>query len=53
MRNTLIFGGSSCPTLTNTICKKLGMQPAEAELTQFSNVGVFLLPARCGGGDWD
>lgn len=38
MRSTLIFAGSSCPALTGQICENLGMQPAEAELTQFSNV---------------
>ncbi|KAB5540432.1 phosphoribosyltransferase-like protein [Coniochaeta sp. 2T2.1] len=37
MRNTLIFPGNSCPSLTSKICENLGMQPAEAELTQFSN----------------
>ncbi|OIW32498.1 phosphoribosyl pyrophosphokinase [Coniochaeta ligniaria NRRL 30616] len=37
MRNTLIFPGNSCPGLTAKICENLGMLPAEAELTQFSN----------------
>jgi ribose-phosphate pyrophosphokinase len=37
MRNTLIFTGNSCPGLTSKICENLGMTPAEAELTQFSN----------------
>ncbi|KAJ9129825.1 Ribose-phosphate pyrophosphokinase 1 [Pleurostoma richardsiae] len=37
MRGTLIFTGSSCPALTGKICENLGMAPAEAELTQFSN----------------
>ncbi|KAI4603272.1 hypothetical protein KJ359_006065 [Pestalotiopsis sp. 9143b] len=37
MRNTLVFSGSSCPPLTGKICENLGMAPAEAELTQFSN----------------
>ncbi|TLD27283.1 hypothetical protein PspLS_05082 [Pyricularia sp. CBS 133598] len=37
MRNTLIFSGTSCPDLTKRICENLGMAPAEAELTQFSN----------------
>ncbi|ROW09560.1 hypothetical protein VMCG_02304 [Cytospora schulzeri] len=37
MRNTLIFAGSSCPVLTSKICENLGMPPAEAELSQFSN----------------
>ncbi|KAE9577913.1 Ribose-phosphate pyrophosphokinase 1 [Colletotrichum fructicola] len=37
MRGTLIFAGSSCPALTTQICENLGMAPAEAELTQFSN----------------
>ena len=38
MRNTLIFAGNSCPALTGQICENLGMAPADAELTQFSNV---------------
>jgi ribose-phosphate pyrophosphokinase len=38
MRNTLIFAGNSCPVLTGQICENLGMHPASAELTQFSNV---------------
>ncbi|KAM4055702.1 phosphoribosyl synthetase-associated domain-containing protein [Hirsutella rhossiliensis] len=37
MRNTLIFAGNSCPALTGQICENLGMSPADAELTQFSN----------------
>ncbi|KAK6063782.1 ribose-phosphate diphosphokinase [Seiridium cupressi] len=37
MRNTLVFSGSSCPPLTGKICENLGMAPAEAELSQFSN----------------
>ncbi|PFH59121.1 hypothetical protein XA68_12787 [Ophiocordyceps unilateralis] len=37
MRNTLIFAGNSCPALTGQICERLGMYPADAELTQFSN----------------
>ncbi|KAK5998133.1 Ribose-phosphate pyrophosphokinase 1 [Cladobotryum mycophilum] len=37
MRNTLIFAGNSCPALTGQICENLGMAPADAELTQFSN----------------
>ncbi|KAH0523481.1 hypothetical protein TsFJ059_008483 [Trichoderma semiorbis] len=37
MRNTLIFAGNSCPALTGQICENLGMTPAQAELTQFSN----------------
>ncbi|KAI9901458.1 hypothetical protein N3K66_003275 [Trichothecium roseum] len=37
MRNTLIFAGNSCPALTGQICENLGMAPAPAELTQFSN----------------
>ncbi|KAF4584206.1 5-phospho-ribosyl-1-pyrophosphate synthetase [Ophiocordyceps camponoti-floridani] len=37
MRNTLIFAGNSCPALTGQICEHLGMYPAHAELTQFSN----------------
>ncbi|ORY65503.1 phosphoribosyltransferase-like protein [Pseudomassariella vexata] len=41
MRNTLIFSGTSCPALTGKICENLGMAPAEAELSQFSNVCYF------------
>ncbi|KAG6015826.1 hypothetical protein E4U54_002882 [Claviceps lovelessii] len=37
MRNTLIFAGNSCPVLTGQICENLGITPADAELTQFSN----------------
>ncbi|VUC20169.1 unnamed protein product, partial [Clonostachys rosea] len=37
MRNTLIFAGNSVPVLTGQICENLGMQPGEAELTQFAN----------------
>ncbi|KAI0132026.1 phosphoribosyltransferase-like protein [Xylariales sp. AK1849] len=37
MRNTLVFSGTSCPLLTGKICENLGMVPAEAELSQFSN----------------
>lgn len=43
MRNTLIFAGNSCPALTGQICENLGMQPADAELTQFSNVSSLQL----------
>ncbi|KAH9897289.1 phosphoribosyl pyrophosphokinase [Xylariomycetidae sp. FL2044] len=38
MRGTLIFSGSSCPALTGQICENLGMAPAEADLSQFSNL---------------
>ncbi|KXJ95267.1 phosphoribosyltransferase-like protein [Microdochium bolleyi] len=37
MRGTLVFSGSSCPGLTAKICSNLGMNPAEADLSQFSN----------------
>ncbi|KAI0023022.1 phosphoribosyl pyrophosphokinase [Xylariomycetidae sp. FL0641] len=37
MRGTLVFSGSSCPALTATICGNLGMTPAVADLSQFSN----------------
>lgn len=37
MRGTLIFPGTSCPALTGKICENLGMTPAEADLSQFSN----------------
>ncbi|GAP91967.1 putative ribose-phosphate pyrophosphokinase [Rosellinia necatrix] len=37
MRGTLVFSGSSCPALTGKICENLGMVPAEADLSQFSN----------------
>lgn len=40
MRNTLIFTGNSCPALTGKICENLGMAPAAAELSQFSNVST-------------
>lgn len=43
MRNTLIFAGNSCPALTGQICENLGMIPADAELTQFSNVSFLQL----------
>ena len=43
MRNTLIFAGNSCPALAGQICENLGMQPADAELTQFSNVRTLQL----------
>jgi ribose-phosphate pyrophosphokinase len=43
MRNTLIFAGNSCPALAGQICENLGMQPADAELTQFSNVWTMQL----------
>lgn len=38
MRGTLVFSGTSCPALTGKICGNLGMAPAEADLSQFSNV---------------
>ncbi len=44
MRNTLIFSGTSCPGLSNKICENLGMAPAEADLSQFSNVGFSSRP---------
>ncbi|RYP80150.1 hypothetical protein DL770_006345 [Monosporascus sp. CRB-9-2] len=37
MRGTLVFSGTSCPGLTSKICSNLGMTPADAELSQFSN----------------
>ncbi|KAI1815341.1 phosphoribosyltransferase-like protein [Poronia punctata] len=37
MRGTLVFSGTSCPALTGKICENLGMIPADAELSQFSN----------------
>lgn len=37
MRNTQIFGGTSCPALTNQICENLGMAPGDSELGQFAN----------------
>ncbi|KAI5866470.1 phosphoribosyl pyrophosphokinase [Durotheca rogersii] len=37
MRGTLVFSGTSCPALTGKICQNLGMAPAEADLSQFSN----------------
>lgn len=32
-----VFGGSSHPTLTESICGKLGTQPAKCDLGQFAN----------------
>jgi hypothetical protein len=49
MRNTLIFAGNSCPVLTGQICENLGMHPASAELTQFSNVSFPCPRARSHG----
>ncbi|CAJ2501869.1 Uu.00g047220.m01.CDS01 [Anthostomella pinea] len=37
MRGTLVFSGTSCPALTGKICENLGMAPADAVLSQFSN----------------
>ncbi|KAI0964862.1 phosphoribosyltransferase-like protein [Xylaria arbuscula] len=37
MRGTLVFAGTSCPALTGKICENLGMTPAAADLSQFSN----------------
>ncbi|KAK7927714.1 Ribose-phosphate diphosphokinase [Apiospora marii] len=37
MRNTLIFSGTSCPALSGKICENLGLSPASADLSQFSN----------------
>ncbi|KAI0150740.1 phosphoribosyltransferase-like protein [Xylariaceae sp. FL1272] len=37
MRGTLVFSGTSCPALTGKICENLGMTPALADLSQFSN----------------
>ncbi|KAI1352413.1 phosphoribosyltransferase-like protein [Xylaria sp. FL0043] len=37
MRGTLVFSGTSCPALTGKICENLGMTPAAADLSQFSN----------------
>lgn len=46
MRNTLIFAGTSCPVLAGQICENLGMHPASAELTQFSNVSRTTISQR-------
>ena len=37
MRKAKIFSGSSHPILTEAICDRLGTQPANCELTKFSN----------------
>ncbi|KAK8042555.1 hypothetical protein PG994_013038 [Apiospora phragmitis] len=37
MRNTLVFSGTSCPALSGKICENLGLTPASADLSQFSN----------------
>lgn len=37
MSNVLIFAGSSCPALTNSICTRMGTSPAPVELSQFAN----------------
>ncbi|KAL8797292.1 MAG: hypothetical protein Q9195_000446 [Heterodermia aff. obscurata] len=37
MRRVKIFSGSSHPLLVDTICERLGISPAKAELKKFSN----------------
>ncbi len=37
MRRVKIFSGSSHPLLVDSICERLGMQPANCELKNFSN----------------
>lgn len=37
MRGVQIFSGTSHPTLTDSICERLGAAPAPAELRKFSN----------------
>jgi ribose-phosphate pyrophosphokinase len=37
MRRVKVFSGSSHPALTEAICERLGIQPANCELTKFSN----------------
>jgi len=37
MRKIKIFSGSSHPLLTEAICERLGTQPANCDLTKFSN----------------
>lgn len=37
MRQVKIFSGSSHPLLTESICERLGTQPAKCELKKFSN----------------
>jgi ribose-phosphate pyrophosphokinase len=37
MRNLIIFGGSSHPTLTKSICHRLGVPEGRAILGKFSN----------------
>ena len=37
MRNVKIFSGSSHPQLVDSICERLGTQPASCELKKYSN----------------
>ncbi|KXS94132.1 hypothetical protein AC578_10928 [Pseudocercospora eumusae] len=37
MRQTCIFSGSSCPSLVNAICQRLGQKPADVDLKKFAN----------------
>ena len=37
MRRIKVFSGSSHPLLTEAICERLGLQPAQCELSKFSN----------------
>jgi len=37
MRQTCVFSGSSHPLLVESICERLGQQPAKVDLRKFSN----------------
>jgi len=37
MRQTAIFGGSSYPAFTESVCDRLGTRPGRADLGKFSN----------------
>ena len=37
MRRVKIFSGTSHPSLTSSICERLGTSPSKCELTKFSN----------------
>lgn len=37
MRGPIVLGGSSHPTLVNTICDRLGIEAGKSRLSKFSN----------------
>ena len=39
---SIIVGGSGSPRLTEAICEHLGIQPADREVTRFSDGNVFV-----------